>query len=90
MCRRTAKVRGRVGAGRTVVAMLAVAPWRPRHLEDALRCATAARAVAVSNPGTATVSMAELRRKILPHASLTQKERSLEGPPSSTRSCRMA
>jgi D-beta-D-heptose 7-phosphate kinase/D-beta-D-heptose 1-phosphate adenosyltransferase len=40
-----------------------------------LRCATAAAAVAVSKPGTATVSLVELRRKILPHASLTAEEK---------------
>ena len=40
-----------------------------------MRCATAAAAVAVSKPGTATVSLVELRRKILPHASLTAEEK---------------
>ena len=70
-----AKVRDVSGAGDTVVAVLAVALAANASWEDALRCATAAAAVAVSKPGTATVSLAELRRKILPHASLTAEEK---------------
>jgi D-beta-D-heptose 7-phosphate kinase/D-beta-D-heptose 1-phosphate adenosyltransferase len=70
-----AKVRDVSGAGDTVVAVLAVALAAKCSWEDALRCATAAAAVAVSKPGTATVSLAELRRKILPHASLTAEEK---------------
>jgi D-beta-D-heptose 7-phosphate kinase/D-beta-D-heptose 1-phosphate adenosyltransferase len=70
-----AKVRDVSGAGDTVVAMLAVALAGKATWEDALRCATAAAAVAVSKPGTATVSLAELRRKILPHASLAAEEK---------------
>jgi D-beta-D-heptose 7-phosphate kinase/D-beta-D-heptose 1-phosphate adenosyltransferase len=70
-----AKVRDVSGAGDTVVAVLAVTLAAKANWEDALRCATAAAAVAVSKPGTATVSLPELRRKILPHASLTAEEK---------------
>jgi D-beta-D-heptose 7-phosphate kinase/D-beta-D-heptose 1-phosphate adenosyltransferase len=70
-----AKVRDVSGAGDTVVAVLAVALAAKANWEEALRCATAAAAVAVSKPGTATVSLDELRRKILPHASLTAEEK---------------
>jgi D-beta-D-heptose 7-phosphate kinase / D-beta-D-heptose 1-phosphate adenosyltransferase len=69
------KVRDVSGAGDTVVAVLAVvlaagAPW-----EAALRMANAAAAVAVSKKGTASVSSAELRRRILPHAFLAAEEK---------------
>jgi D-beta-D-heptose 7-phosphate kinase/D-beta-D-heptose 1-phosphate adenosyltransferase len=70
-----AKVRDVSGAGDTVAAVLAVALAAGTDWENALRCAAAAAAVAVSKPGTATVSLAELRRKILPHASLTAEEK---------------
>ncbi|HWX12598.1 MAG TPA: D-glycero-beta-D-manno-heptose-7-phosphate kinase [Trinickia sp.] len=69
------KVRDVSGAGDTVVAMLAVALAANADWEEALRCASAAAAVAVSKPGTATVSLDELRRKILPSASLTAEEK---------------
>ncbi len=74
-----AKVRDVSGAGDTVVAVLAVTLAAGRRLETALRCATAAAAVAVSKPGTATVSLAELRRKILPHASLAAEDKIASG-----------
>ena len=74
-----AKVRDVSGAGDTVVAVLAVVLAANASWEDALRCAAAAAAVAVSKPGTATVSLAELRRKILPHASLTAEEKIASG-----------
>jgi D-beta-D-heptose 7-phosphate kinase/D-beta-D-heptose 1-phosphate adenosyltransferase len=70
-----AKVRDLSGAGDTVAAVLAVTLAAKAGWEDALRCATAAAAVAVSKPGTATVSLAELRRKILPAASLTAEQK---------------
>lgn len=70
-----AKVRDVSGAGDTVVAVLAVTLAAGVDWENALRCAAAAAAVAVSKPGTATVSQGELRRKILPHASLTAEEK---------------
>jgi D-beta-D-heptose 7-phosphate kinase/D-beta-D-heptose 1-phosphate adenosyltransferase len=70
-----AKVRDVSGAGDTVVATLAVTLAAKADWETALRCATSAAAVAVSKPGTAIVSLAELRRKILPHASLAAEEK---------------
>ena len=69
------KVRDVSGAGDTVVAIMAVTLAAGTDWETVLRCAAAAAAVAVSKPGTATVSLAELRRKILPHASLTAEEK---------------
>lgn len=69
------KVRDVSGAGDTVAAMLAVALAAKADFEQALRCAAAAAAVAVGKPGTATVSLDELRRKILPPASLTAEEK---------------
>jgi D-beta-D-heptose 7-phosphate kinase/D-beta-D-heptose 1-phosphate adenosyltransferase len=74
-----AKVRDVSGAGDTVVAVLAVTLAAGADWETALRCATAAAAVAVSKPGTATVSLAELRRKILPHASLAAEDKIASG-----------
>lgn len=70
-----AKVRDVSGAGDTVVAILAATMAAGSDWETSLRCAAAGAAVAVSKPGTATVSLAELRRKILPHASLTAEEK---------------
>lgn len=70
-----AKVRDVSGAGDTVAAMLAVTLAADLDWENALRCAAAAAAVAVSKPGTATVSLDELRRKILPEASLAAEEK---------------
>jgi D-beta-D-heptose 7-phosphate kinase/D-beta-D-heptose 1-phosphate adenosyltransferase len=52
------------------VALAAGADW-----ETALRVANAAAAVAVSKKGTAVVTLAELRRKILPHAFLAAEEK---------------
>jgi D-beta-D-heptose 7-phosphate kinase/D-beta-D-heptose 1-phosphate adenosyltransferase len=46
--------------------------------EDSLRMASAAAAVAVSKQGTATVTSAELRRKILPHAYRAAEEKIIE------------
>src|SRR5258707_14174944 len=70
-----AKVRDVSGAGDTVVAVLALSLAAQADWETALRMANAAAAVAVSKKGTATVSPAELRRKILPHASLAAEEK---------------
>src|SRR6266481_3757392 len=65
------RVRDVSGAGDTVAAALAAgADW-----EIALRMADAAAAVAVSKKGTAIVTSAELRRKILPHAFLAAEEK---------------
>jgi len=70
-----AKVRDVSGAGDTVAAVLAVTMAAGAGWDTSLRCASAGAAVAVSKPGTATVSLAELRRKILPHASLAAEEK---------------
>src|SRR3981189_211629 len=69
------KVRDVSGAGDTVAAVLAVAFAAGADWEAALRMAPAAAAVAVSKKGTATVTSAELRRKILPHAFLAAEEK---------------
>jgi len=69
------KVRDVSGAGDTVAAMLAVALAAGADWEAALRMATAAAAVAVGKKGTAIVTSAELRRKILPHAFLAAEEK---------------
>src|SRR5437899_10970852 len=62
-------------AGDTVAAVLAVTVAAGADVETALRMANAAAAVAVSKKGTAIVTSAELRRKILPHASLAAEEK---------------
>src|SRR6266436_8926543 len=69
------KVRDVSGAGDTVAAALAVSLAAGADWETALRMANAAAAVAVSKKGTAIVTSAELRRKILPHASLAAEEK---------------
>jgi D-beta-D-heptose 7-phosphate kinase / D-beta-D-heptose 1-phosphate adenosyltransferase len=69
------KVRDVSGAGDTVVAVLAVARGAGGEWDDALRLANAAAAVAVGKKGTASVTAAELRRQILPHAFLAAEEK---------------
>jgi D-beta-D-heptose 7-phosphate kinase/D-beta-D-heptose 1-phosphate adenosyltransferase len=69
------KVRDVSGAGDTVVAVLAVALAAGAAFEPALRIANAAAAVAVGKKGTASVTSAELRRRILPHAFLAAEEK---------------
>jgi D-beta-D-heptose 7-phosphate kinase/D-beta-D-heptose 1-phosphate adenosyltransferase len=69
------KVRDVSGAGDTVAAVLAVVLAAGADWETALRMANAAAAVAVSKKGTAVVTSAELRRKILPHAYLAAEEK---------------
>jgi D-beta-D-heptose 7-phosphate kinase/D-beta-D-heptose 1-phosphate adenosyltransferase len=69
------KVRDLSGAGDTVAAALAVALAAGADWESALRIANAAAAVAVTKKGTAIVTSAELRRKILPHAFLAAEEK---------------
>ena len=69
------KVRDVSGAGDTVAAVLAVACGAGAGWEDAIRLASAAAAVAVSKKGTASVTAAELRRQILPHAFLAAEEK---------------
>ena len=68
-------VRDVSGAGDTVAAALALALAAGADWEVALRIANAAGAVAVSKKGTATVTSAELRRRILPHAYLAAEEK---------------
>jgi D-beta-D-heptose 7-phosphate kinase / D-beta-D-heptose 1-phosphate adenosyltransferase len=74
------KVRDVSGAGDTVAAALATALAAGADWETALRIASAAAAVAVGKQGTATVSAAELRRKILPHAYLAAEEKIVLAP----------
>jgi D-beta-D-heptose 7-phosphate kinase/D-beta-D-heptose 1-phosphate adenosyltransferase len=69
------KVRDVSGAGDTVAAALALALAAGADWETTLRIANAAAAVAVSKKGTAIVTAAELRRKILPHAYLAAEEK---------------
>jgi D-beta-D-heptose 7-phosphate kinase/D-beta-D-heptose 1-phosphate adenosyltransferase len=69
------KLRDVSGAGDTVAAALALALAAGADYEAALRTANAAAAVAVGKKGTATVTPAELRRKILPTASLATEEK---------------
>ncbi|KRQ10273.1 D-glycero-beta-D-manno-heptose-7-phosphate kinase [Bradyrhizobium manausense] len=69
------KVRDVSGAGDTVAAALAVSIAAGADWDTALRIASAAAAVAVGKQGTASVSAAELRRKILPHATLAAEEK---------------
>jgi len=69
------KVRDVSGAGDTVVAVLALARAAGAGWEDALRLANAGAAVAVGKMGTASVTAAELRRQILPHAFLAAEEK---------------
>jgi D-beta-D-heptose 7-phosphate kinase/D-beta-D-heptose 1-phosphate adenosyltransferase len=63
------------GAGDTVVAALAVLLAANAGYEPAVRAANAAAAVVVGKRGTATVSAAELRSRILPAASLAPEEK---------------
>src|SRR3989440_5590061 len=69
------KVRDVSGAGDTVAAVLAVTVAAGADWETALRMANAAAAVAVGKKGTATVSPAELRRRILSHAFLAAEDK---------------
>jgi D-beta-D-heptose 7-phosphate kinase/D-beta-D-heptose 1-phosphate adenosyltransferase len=69
------KVRDVSGAGDTVAAVLAVALAAGAGWDPAVRLANAAAAVAVGKKGTASVTSAELRRRILPHAFLAAEEK---------------
>ena len=69
------RVRDVSGAGDTVVAVLAVMLAMGADFESAMRAANAAAAVVVGKRGTATVSLAELRARILPSASLAPEEK---------------
>jgi D-beta-D-heptose 7-phosphate kinase / D-beta-D-heptose 1-phosphate adenosyltransferase len=72
------RVRDVSGAGDTVAAVVAVTLAAGADWEAALRMANAAAAVAVSKQGAAVVSLAELRRKILPHAFLAAEEKIMD------------
>ncbi|MGH6680197.1 MAG: D-glycero-beta-D-manno-heptose-7-phosphate kinase, partial [Bradyrhizobium sp.] len=69
------KVRDVSGAGDTVAAVLAIALAAGADWDTALRLANAGAAVAVGKKGTATITSAELRRKILPRAFLAAEEK---------------
>ena len=69
------KVRDVSGAGDTVVAVLAVMLAARVDFESAMRAANAAAAVVVGKRGTATVSLSELRGRLLPHAMLAAEEK---------------
>jgi D-beta-D-heptose 7-phosphate kinase/D-beta-D-heptose 1-phosphate adenosyltransferase len=69
------KVRDVSGAGDTVVAVLAAMLGAQAEFEPAVRAANAAAAVVVGKRGTATVSVAELRARLLPAASLAAEEK---------------
>jgi D-beta-D-heptose 7-phosphate kinase/D-beta-D-heptose 1-phosphate adenosyltransferase len=71
------KVRDVSGAGDTVVAVLAAMLAAEAGFEPAMRAANAAAAVVVGKRGTATVSVSELRSRILPAASLAAEEKIL-------------
>ncbi|GIK79347.1 MAG: bifunctional protein HldE [Alphaproteobacteria bacterium] len=70
-----AKVRDVSGAGDTVVAVLAVLLALGADFETAMRTANAAASVAVEKKGTAVVTAAELRQRILPPAVLASEEK---------------
>lgn len=69
------KVRDVSGAGDTVAAVMAVLLAMNTPYEFATRAANAAAAVVVGKRGTATVTVAELRSRILPAASLAPEEK---------------
>jgi D-beta-D-heptose 7-phosphate kinase / D-beta-D-heptose 1-phosphate adenosyltransferase len=69
------KVKDVSGAGDTVVATLAVMLAAESDYETAVRAANAAAAVVVGKRGTATISAAELRSRILPAALLAPEEK---------------
>ena len=69
------RVRDVSGAGDTVVAVLAAMLAMKSDFESAMRAANAAAAVVVGKRGTATLSVAELRSRILPAATLAPEEK---------------
>ncbi len=68
-------VRDVSGAGDTVAAVLAVMLAMGADFEAAVRAANAAASVAIGKRGTATVTAAELRARILPAAALAPEEK---------------
>lgn len=73
-------VRDVSGPGDTVVATFAVMLAAGADWETALRCTQAAASVVVGKLGTATASLAELRRRLLPHASLVIEDKIASSP----------
>jgi D-beta-D-heptose 7-phosphate kinase/D-beta-D-heptose 1-phosphate adenosyltransferase len=69
------RVRDVSGAGDTVVAVLSAMLAMQANFESAMRAANAAAAVVVGKRGTATLSLAELRARILPAASRAPEEK---------------
>jgi D-beta-D-heptose 7-phosphate kinase/D-beta-D-heptose 1-phosphate adenosyltransferase len=69
------KVRDVSGAGDTVAAVMAVLLAMQMPFEAAMRAANAAAAVVVGKRGTATASLAELRHRILPAATLAPEDK---------------
>ena len=69
------KVRDVSGAGDTVAAVMAVLLAMKTPYEFAMRAANAAAAVVVGKRGTSTVSLTELRHRILPAASLAPEDK---------------
>jgi D-beta-D-heptose 7-phosphate kinase / D-beta-D-heptose 1-phosphate adenosyltransferase len=68
-------VRDVSGAGDTVAAVFATMLALGSDLESAMRTANAAASVAVSKRGTATVSVAELRARMLPSAAMAPEDK---------------
>jgi len=69
------RVRDVSGAGDTVAAVMAVMLAMKAPYESAMRAANAAAAVVVGKRGTSTVSLGELRHRILPAASLAPEDK---------------
>lgn len=69
------KVRDVSGAGDTVAAVAAAMLAMNADFEASMRAANAAASVVVGKRGTAAVSPAELRARILPHAKLAAEEK---------------
>ena len=69
------RVRDVSGAGDTVVAVVSAMLAMQADFEAAMRAANAAAAVVVGKRGTATSSVAELRSRILPAATLAPEEK---------------
>jgi len=69
------RVRDVSGAGDTVVAVLSAMLAMKADFESAMRAANAAAAVVVGKRGTATLTVAELRSRILPASTLAPEEK---------------
>ena len=69
------RVRDVSGAGDTVAAVLAILLALGADFENAARTANAAASIVVGKRGTATVSLSELRSRLLPHAALAAEEK---------------